>query len=89
MGIKRAWLLVREFFGGRALRHRKAVGALSGLTPLPSARGHTAAAQGIATAGNAPSRAMAIAMAWGWLRLPPQRALPQWSQQRLGHGRSR
>jgi hypothetical protein len=40
MGIKRAWLLVREFFGGRALRHRKAVGALSGLTPPPCAWPH-------------------------------------------------
>jgi transposase len=32
---------------------------------------------------------MAIEMAWGWLRLQPQSALPPWYQQRFGHGRSR
>ncbi len=32
---------------------------------------------------------MAIAIAWGWLRLQPQSALPQGYQQRFGHGSSR
>ena len=32
---------------------------------------------------------MAIAIAWGWRRLQPQRALPPGYQQRFGHGRSR
>ena len=89
MGSKRAWLLVRASFGGRACRPRQAGGAWSGLTPTPSARGTTAYAQGIATAGNAPSRALAMALAWGWRRWQPQSARPQWSQQRLGPGRSR
>lgn len=35
IGIKRAGLLVMECFGWRALRHRKEVGAVSGLTPPP------------------------------------------------------
>jgi hypothetical protein len=34
-GSKRAGLLVMEGFGGRALRHRQEVGAVSGLTPTP------------------------------------------------------
>jgi transposase len=34
-------------------------------------------------------RAMAIEMAWGWLRLQPASALTQWYQQRFGHGSSR
>ena len=89
MGLNRAWLFVMECFGWRALRNRKEVGALSGLTPTPYASGNTAYEQGIAKAGNAHIGAMAIEIAWGWLRFQPQSALPQWYQQRFGHGRSR
>lgn len=35
IGLKRAGLLVMECFGGRALRNRQEVGAVSGLTPTP------------------------------------------------------
>lgn len=55
----------------------------------PYASGTTAYEQGIAQAGNAHIRAMAIEIAWGWLRLQPQRALTQWYQQRFGPGRRR
>jgi transposase len=89
IGLNSAWLFVMECFGWRAFRNRKAVGALSGLTPTPSASGNTAYEQGIAQAGNAHSRAMAIEIAWGWRRFQPQSALTQWYQQRLGHGSSR
>ena len=89
IGTNRAGLVVMEFFGWRALRNRKAVGALSGLTPPPDARGHTASERGIATAGTPPSRAMAMEMAWGWWRLPPQRAWTPGYPHRCGHGRSR
>jgi transposase len=89
IGSNRAWLFVMEFFGGRALHNRQEGGALSGLPPTPDASGHTASAQGIAKAGNAHIRAMALEMAWGWLRLQPQSALTQWYQQRCGHGSSR
>jgi transposase len=89
IGINSAWLFVREFFGWRAFRNRQEVGALSGLTPTPYASGNTAYEQGIAKAGNAHIRAMAIEIAWGWLRFQPQSALTQWYQQRFGHGSSR
>jgi transposase len=89
IGINSAWLFVMEVFGWRAFRNRKEVGALSGLTPTPYASGDTAYEQGIAKAGNAHIRAMAIELAWGWLRFQPQRALTQWSQQRFGHGSRR
>jgi len=89
IGINSAWLFVMEFFGWRALRNRKEVGALSGLTPTPYASGNTAYEQGIAKAGNAHIRTMAIEIAWGWLRFQPQSALTQWYQQRFGHGSSR
>jgi transposase len=89
IGINSAWLFVMEFFGWRAFRNRKEVGALSGLTPTPYASGNTAYEQGIAKAGNAHIRAMALEIAWGWLRFQPQSALTQWYQQRFGHGSSR
>jgi transposase len=89
IGINSAWVFVMEFFGWRAFRNRKEVGALSGLTPTPYASGNTAYEQGIAKAGNAHIRAMAIEIAWGWLRFQPESALTQWYQQRFGHGSSR
>jgi transposase len=89
IGINSAWVFVMEFFGWRAFRNRKEVGALSGLTPTPYASGNTAYERGIAKAGNAHVRAMAIEIAWGWLRFQPESALTQWYQQRFGHGSSR
>jgi transposase len=88
-GTKRAWVFVMEFFGWRAFRNGKEVGARSGLTPTPYARGNTAYERGIAKAGNYHVRAMAIEIAWGWLRFQPGSALTQWYQQRVGHGSSR
>jgi len=89
IGINSAWVFVMEFFGWRAFRNRKEVGALSGLTPTPYASGNTAYERGIAKAGNLHIRAMAIEIAWGWLRFQPESALTQWYQQRFGYGSSR
>ena len=89
LGTNRAWGFVLECFGWRACRHGKGVGALSGGPPTPDARGPTAAARGIANAGHDHIRAMAIERAGGWRRFQPARALPPWSQPRVGHGSSR
>jgi transposase len=89
IGTNSAWVFVMEFFGWRAFRNGKEVGALSGLTPTPYASGHTAYERGIAKAGNYHIRAMAIEIAWSWLRFQPASALTQWYQQRFGHGSSR
>lgn len=89
IGTNSSWLLVMEFFGWRAFRNGKEVGALSGLTPTPYASGNTAYERGIAKAGNYHVRALAIEMAWGWLRFQPASALTQWYQRRFGHGSSR
>ena len=35
IGIKGAWLFVMAFFGWRALKNRREVGGLAGLTPTP------------------------------------------------------
>jgi transposase len=89
IGTNSAGVFVMEFFGWRAFRNGKEVGALSGLTPTPYASGTTAYERGIAKAGNYHIRAMAIEIAWGWLRFQPASALTQWYQQRFGHGSSR
>jgi transposase len=89
IGTNSSWVLVMEFFGWRAFRNGKEVGALSGLTPTPYASGNTAYERGIAKAGNYHVRALAIEIAWGWLRFQPASALTQWYQRRFGHGSSR
>lgn len=45
--------------------------------------------QGIGKAGNRHIRAMAIEMAWGWLRFQPESALSRWYEDRFGGGSSR
>jgi len=89
IGINSAWLYVMEFFGWRAFRNRREVGALAGLTPTPYQSGESSREQGIAKAGNRYIRAMAIEIAWGWLRFQPESQLSQWYEARFGQGSSR
>jgi len=63
-----SWLYVMEFFSWRGFRNRREVGALAGLTPTPYQSGESAQEQGIGKAGNRYIRAMAIEIAWAWLR---------------------
>lgn len=85
-GTNSAWLDVMEFVAWREFRKRQQVGALAGLTPTPHQRGRARQALGIATAGKRHIRAMAIEMAWGWLRFQPQSELSRWYQARFGQG---
>lgn len=89
IGHNSAWLYVMEFFGWRSFRNRREVGALAGLTPTPYQSGDESREQGISKAGNRPIRAMAIEIAWGWLRYQPQSELTVWYQERFGHGSKR
>jgi transposase len=89
IGENSAWLFVMEFFGWREFRNRREVGALAGLTPTPYQSGDEAQEQGISKAGNRPIRAMAIEIAWGWLRCQPQSELSCWYQRRFGHSSKR
>lgn len=89
IGRNSAWLYVLEFFGWRGFRNRREVGALAGLTPTPYQSGETSREQGIAKAGNRYIRAMAIEIAWGWLRFQPESELSRWYQARFGQGSSR
>ena len=89
IGINSAWLFVMEFFSWRDFHNRREVGACAGLTNAPYQSGDTNKDQGIEKAGNRFIRAMAIEIAWSWLRYQPESKLSQWYQQRFGQGNAR
>jgi transposase len=89
IGVNSAWVYVMEFFSWRGFRNRRELGALAGLAPTPYQSGAGGREQGISKAGNRPVRAMAIEIAWAWLRFQPDSALSRWYQDRFGHGNSR
>jgi transposase len=84
-----AWVYVNEFFGWRHFSNRKEVGAAAGLVPTPYQSGDGSREQGISKAGNRHIRAVAIEMAWCWLRYQPQSRLSRWYQERFGRGGTR
>ena len=89
IGSNCAWLYVMEFFSWRAFRNRREVGALAGLTPMPHLSGEEGHELGISKVGNRHIRAMAIEIAWGWLRYQPNSELSHWYQRRFGQGSKR
>jgi len=89
VGVNSAWLYVMEFFAWRGFHNRRELGCLSGLTPTPYQSGESTKESGISKAGNRPVRAMAIELAWAWLRFQPQSALSRWYTRRFAEGSSR
>jgi transposase len=89
VGPSGAWVYVNEFFGWRQFRNRKEVGAAAGLTPTPYQSGEASREQGISKAGSRHLRAVAIEMAWCWLRYQPRSRLSRWYQERFGRGGTR
>lgn len=89
VGLNSAWVDVMEFFAWRDFHNRRELGALSGLTPTPFASGDSMRERGISKAGNRPVRALAIELAWSWLRNQPQSELSRWYQKRFAQGGSR
>jgi transposase len=89
IGPNGAWVYVNEFFGWRQFRNRKEVGAAAGLAPTPYQSGDERREQGISKAGSRHIRAVAIEMAWCWLRFQPKSRLSRWYQERFGHGGAR
>lgn len=86
IGPKGAWVYVNQFFGWRQFRNRKEVGAAAGLAPTSYQSGDQRHEQGISKAGSRHIRAVAIEMAWCWLRYQPGSRLSRWYQQRFQHG---
>jgi transposase len=89
IGPSGAWVYVNEFFGWRRFRNRKEVGAAAGLTPTPYQSGDASREQGISKAGSRHIRAVAIEMAWCWLRYQPRSRLSRWYHARFGRGGAR
>ena len=89
IGVNSAWLYTMELFGWRELRNRREVGAIIGLTPTPDESGQQERERGMSKAGNRHVRAMAIEIAWGWLRFQPNSELSKWYQRRFGSGSKR
>jgi transposase len=89
IGPNGSWLLTREFFAWRKFHNRREVGSLAGLTPTPYQSGGMHREQGISRAGNRHVRAVAVELAWSWLRFQPDSALSRWYMQRFAHGGTR
>lgn len=89
LGMNSAWVYVMEFFSWRNFHNRREVGSLAGLTPTPYQSGQSAQEQGISKAGNRRIRAMAIEIAWAWLRYQPDSQLSRWYRDRFAGGNSR
>ena len=83
IGSVAAWVFVMEFFGWRQFKNGKEVGALAGLTGTPYASGQMQREQGISKAGNRRVRALAVEIAWLWLRYQPDSALSRWYAERF------
>lgn len=84
-----SWRLAMEFYSWRAFRNRKQIGALSGLAGTPHRSGDTARELGISKAGNPRIRALAIELAWLWVRWQPNSKWSQWFARRYAQGGKR
>jgi transposase len=86
IGWNAAWLYASEIFSWRAIRNGRELGALAGLVAAPYQSGATHTTPGITKAGNRQWRAMAVELAWGWLRYQPTSALTRWYLERFDAG---
>lgn len=86
IGPVSAYVLGREVFGWREFRNRRQVGAFVGLAPTPYQSGSSSREQGITKAGPRQVRALAIELAWIWLRHQPSSALAAWYERRFANG---
>lgn len=73
----------------RNLKNRRQVGCLIGLTPTPHQSGDSSKERGISRAGNRHIRAIAIDLAWLWLRQQPDSDLTLWYNRRFASGSPR
>lgn len=83
IGVRGAWMLVKEIFGWRRFANRRELAGSLGLAPTPYASGDSEIEQGISKAGNKRVRTMLVELAWGWLRRQSGSALTQWFNRRF------
>ena len=80
-------VLLDEGLVWRAFRNRREVGGLLGFTAVPHESGTLAYTRGISGAGNRRLQAVAIQLAWNWVRWQKASALTQWYLARFGTGK--
>jgi len=83
IGVASGQKLVNEVFY-RSFDNRRQVGSCFGLVGSPYNSGTIQRDQGISKAGNWRARAMAIELAWLWLRHQPGSELARWFRERVG-----
>jgi transposase len=79
--------LLDEGLVWRDFRNRRQVGGLLGFAPAKYESGTISHDQGIRGAGNARLQAVAIQLAWNWVRWQPDSALTRWYRARFGQGK--
>ncbi len=89
IGANAATIYAFEFFSWRKFQNRRQVGASAGMTGTPYDSGGSRREQGISKAGNRRVRAIAIEVAWQWLRNQPESRLTRWYLERFGSGAAR
>jgi len=72
-----------ELLGTRTFHNGRQLGALTGLVPVPYRSDQRVQDQGISKSGRGELRAMAIQIAWGWVRWQPASTLTQWFTRRF------
>jgi len=88
IGLVSAQGLMNEVFY-RSFDNRRQVGSYFGLTNSAYDSGQSKRDQGISKAGNRRGRALAIELAWLWLRHQPGSELSRWFHQRVGQLKGR
>ena len=89
LGQTSSWVFVMELFGWRQFANRRQVGGAVGLTPTPYQSGDSDHDQGISRSGNRRVRALAVEIAWCWLRFQPNSRLSRWYKKRFAGGGKR
>jgi transposase len=89
IGVRGAWMLVKELFGWRHFANRRELAGCLGMTPTPYNSGTSQREQGISKSGNKRARALLVELAWMWLRLQPDSDLTHWFNRRFATAGSR
>jgi transposase len=88
IGVVSAQTLVHEVFY-RSFDNRRQLGSYFGLTNSAYDSGESHRDQGISKAGNRRGRALAVELAWLWLRHQPGSELSRWFNARVGNIKGR
>ncbi len=84
IGPTGGWVFASELFAWRKFDNGRQLGALVGLNPTPYQSGTLRRELGISKAGNAHVRAVAVELAWQWVRHQPNSALTLWFHRHTG-----